>query len=99
MTNAMKCNNNNFVHLSFTPIKIHRLLERPRQCVNVDSSPFEWDPSFSDSADYIKSRTCSLYGDRALFAMHNTLKTQSRFDTDHKMMRIHCQELYDLSEL
>lgn len=77
---------------------LNRLLERPRQCINIDNSTFQWDPNFSNSPDYIQSRIYSLYGDRAIFAMHNTLNTQSRFDTNQKIMRTHCNELYDLSE-
>lgn len=86
--------------MSFTfVLNLNRLLERPRQSINIDNnSTFEWDPNFSNSPDYIQSKTYSLYGDRAIFAMHNTLNTQSRFDTNRQIMRTHCNELYNLTE-
>lgn len=78
---------------------MNRLLERPRQCINIENSIFEWNPHFADTPGYTASKAISLYGDRAIFTMHNTLETRSQLDTDQNLMRIHCNELYDSSEM
>lgn len=77
----------------------NRLLEKPRQCINTDTTDFHWNPIYSDLPDFIKSNANDLYGNRAIFPLHSTLKTQSRHDTDLEFMHLHCNQLHDLTQM
>lgn len=78
---------------------LDRLLERPRKSINTEHTKFQWDPNFSNSPDFVVSHANDIYGNRAIFPMHNTLKTRSSYDTDVDFLRIHCKQLHDLTQL
>ncbi|XP_055325146.1 probable ATP-dependent RNA helicase spindle-E isoform X2 [Sitodiplosis mosellana] len=77
---------------------IVELLERPRQCINTEITEFQWDPNFTNSPDFVVSHANDIYGHRAIFPMHSTLKTQSSYDTDGDFLRLHCKQLHDLTQ-
>lgn len=80
-------------------LSCNRLLAKPRQCINREMSEFDWDPHFADSEGFIKSCVSDIYGDRAIFPIHNTLKTESTSDADQNFKRIHCSELHHIAQL
>lgn len=76
-----------------------RLLEKPRQSINIDTDDFNWNPNYTNLPGYEKSNAADLYGNRAIFPLHCTLKTQSRLDVDREFMHLHCNQLHDLSQM
>lgn len=76
-----------------------RLLERPRRSVSTEMTEFNWDPMFAQSEGFVKSFVNDIYGKRAIFPMHNTLKTQSNYDTNFDFMRLHCKQLHEITVL
>lgn len=78
---------------------MNRLLGKPRQSITPDHAEFSWDPQFSESPDFVASHANDIYGNRAIFPLHCTLKTHNQLDTNREFMHLHCNQLHDLSQM
>lgn len=92
-------NNSKYVLLMKIKDLIVKLLEKQRKSINVDHTEFNWNPNFDKLPGFTKSLASNMYGSCAIYPIHNTLKTENKFDTNRQFLQLHCKQLHDLAQM
>lgn len=74
-------------------------MEKPRKSISIDHSDFNWNPEFEKMPGFRKSYASDIYGTRAIYPLHSTLKTESNFDTDRDFLHLHCKQIRTLAQM
>lgn len=82
----------------FYSIHVIRLLGKPRKLIGIHREEHLWNTY--DPCDVIVSHSEDIYGERAIFPLHNALKLYTEKSNNlSEQMQKHCQELHLLAEM